>query len=134
MRHGGQARPRADRRPRLRLAHRQACQVERHRRGQGGPHAGRGRRPDEPHRLGRDRPQAGPRRGRDGGPRAGFRRLLPLRRLRDAGRRVRRRGDRPAGRLGARRGFDQKGERGRHRHVFRRRASLQTLKTISDDE
>ena len=54
----------------------------------------------EPHRLGRDRPPAGACRRRHRRAGAGFGRLLPLRRLRDAGCRIRRDGHRAAGRFG----------------------------------
>ena len=97
----------ADGGPEFRLAYRQAREVERHRGGEGRPDAGRGRRADEPHRLwrrspcGRRMPPASPKGlvlASDG--------FLPLRRLRDAGRRIRRDGHRAAGRFGPRRGLE----------------------------
>ena len=114
VRDEGEARPGADGGHELRLAHRQAREVERHRGGEGRPDAGRRRRADEPHRLGGDRPETGACRRRHRGSGAGIGRFLPLRRLRDAGRRIRRDGDRAARRIGPRRGFDPQGRRERH--------------------
>ena len=59
-------------------------------------------------------------RRRHRGSRAGVGRFLPLRRLCDAGRRVRRDGDRAARRFGPRRGFDPEGRREGYRHGIHR--------------
>ncbi len=74
--HGPRADARAMGRPAIRLGHRAARQVERHRAGRR-PHArGHRRRPDEPRRFGRNRHQE----GRGSGPRigAGFGRFFPF--------------------------------------------------------
>ena len=91
--HGGAAR-----RPRFRLAHRQACQVQRHRGGARQPHHRRGRRPDQSRRLRRNRPQAGAGGRIHRGAHPGLRRFPPVRRHRGAGRAVRRDRHRAAGR------------------------------------
>lgn len=59
-------------------------------------------------------------RRRHRGSRAGVGRFLPFRRLCDAGRRIRRDGDRAARRFGPRRGFDPEGRREGHRHGIHR--------------
>ena len=120
VRHEGEARCGADGGSQFRLAYRQTREVERHRGGEGRPDAGRRRRTDEPHRLGGDRPEAGACRRRHRGSRAGVGRFLPLRRLCDAGRRIRRDGDRAARRFGPRRGFDPEGRREGYRHGIHR--------------
>ena len=100
-RHQGRADDRAVARPRARVAHLRAREVERDRARQGRPGGRHRRRPAEPRRVGRDRGEE----GRGPGPRRRVRerRLLSVRRRRRGGRRGRRRRGHPTGRRDARR-------------------------------
>ena len=88
----------------------------------------RRRRSDEPDRIGRDRVEGGAGQRCDRGAGHGVGRLLPLRRLRDARRRQRCRGDRAARRFGTRRGFDPQGRRNGRGDALHGDAPFQTLR------
>ena len=113
------------RRPRVRVAGRQARQVERDRVREGRRDARDRRRPDEPGRFGADLRAQGGRQARRLGGRV--RRVLPVPRRRRRARPGRRARRGPARRLGARRGGHRGGRRARPRDAAHRDAPLPPL-------
>jgi hypothetical protein len=121
-------------RPAVRLEGGQVRQEQRHRLLQGRHDHGRGRRPDEPPRLGPHRQHQGAaRQPVAAGHGGGQRRLLPLPRRPGRGGGRRRHLRDPARRLDARPGSDRRRQRARRGHGVQRRAPLQYSSKPGDD-